>query len=95
MQICFGVARKIEIDDYIHSLNIDTSSKQIRADQITTSSFAEIMKNPITMTLCHAWMDVIAGIAYFCDFLCQKFHTLCWITKNYRLIDLKLKKFKW
>lgn len=94
MQVSFGIARKIKIDDYVHGLNIDTSSEQIRADQITTSSFAKIMKNTITMALCHAWMNIIAGIPYLCDFLCQKFHTLRWIAKNNRLVDLKLEKFK-
>ena len=39
MEIGLGVLGKIKVDDHIHSLNIDTAGKEIRAHQVAAATF--------------------------------------------------------
>lgn len=88
MQICLGRLGKIKIDHHIHSLNINATSKQIRAHQIATNTISKIMENPVAVRLRHARMNVKTGIAKLCNFLGKQLDTTGRIAKNNRLIDL-------
>jgi hypothetical protein len=90
MQVGFGVARKIEIDNDVDGLNVDTTSEQIRADQIATVALTEIVENAIAMLLSHLRVNVVARVANLGDLLSQQLHALSRIAENDGLIDLKL-----
>jgi len=62
MQICFTIFREIEVDNDIHSLDIDTTREEIRTDEITRDTITEVVKNAITMGLKHFSMRVEARV---------------------------------
>ena len=45
MQVSLSVPREIEVDDHIHRKNIDTTSKNICANQASGLSIFEVMVN--------------------------------------------------
>ena len=51
MQISFRHFRKVEIDNNVHSLNVDTTSEQVAADKIATQTLTEVMEHTITIFL--------------------------------------------
>lgn len=62
VEISLRVLREIEVDDNVHGLNVDTSGKQIRANQIPATPVAEIVEDTVTMGLQHLGVDVETGI---------------------------------
>lgn len=92
MEISLRILRKIEIDDHVHGLDVDTTSKKIRADKIAAYTVPEIMKDAVTIVLQHLGVRVKAGVSKFGDFLRKQLHSICRVTENDRLIDLKLGK---
>ena len=60
LQVGFTQFRKVEIDDHVHGLNVDTTCEQIRADKIAAETGAEIVEHSVAMILTHFRMDVIA-----------------------------------
>lgn len=83
---------EIEINNNVHSLYIDTSGEEIRADQIPAQPGSEVMENAISVCLLHLGVDVIAAVAELGDLFRQQFNTLCRIAEDDRLIDLELGK---
>jgi len=63
MQICLAIFREIEVDNDIHSLDIDTTREKVRANEITRDTITEVVKNAITMGLKHFSMRVEARVA--------------------------------
>ena len=59
LQVGFTQFRKVEIDDHVHGLNVDTTCEQIRADKIAAETGAEIMEHSVAMFLTHLGMDII------------------------------------
>ena len=53
VKVSFCVAGKVKVDDDVNCLNVNTTGKQIRANQITAVTLTEIMEHTITMILCH------------------------------------------
>lgn len=51
MKICFRVLRKIEIDNDVDGLNIDTTGEQIGAYKIAANTIPEVMENTIAVVL--------------------------------------------
>lgn len=92
MEISLRILGKIEIDDHVHSLNVDTASKKIRADKIAAYTVPEIMKDAVTIVLQHLGVRVKAGVSEFGDFLRKQLYSICRVAENDRLIDLKLGK---
>jgi len=76
VEVGLGVLGEVKVDDYIHRLNVDTASKEVRADQITADTVAEIVENPVPVVLEHARMRVVAREAKFCNLLCKQFHAI-------------------
>lgn len=56
MEVRLTVFREIEIDNDIHSLNIDTTSEEIRANKVTAYTVPEVMEDSVTMRLEHSSM---------------------------------------
>lgn len=90
MEICLGILREIEINNHVDSLYINTSSEQVRADQITTDTIAKIVEDAISVVLQHTGMGIEARIAKLCDLLREQLHTIGGIAENDGLVDLQL-----
>ena len=71
VQISFTETRKIEVDHHVHRLDVDTTSEQIGANEISAKTRAEIVKNTVAMFLTHFRVDVVATVPQFGDFLRQ------------------------
>ena len=53
VQVGLSVAREVKVDDNVHRLDINTTSQQIGADQISAVSLAEIVEHAVTVILRH------------------------------------------
>jgi hypothetical protein len=47
MQVGVRVLREVEVDDNIHSLDVNTSGEQVSADKTPCLSILEVMIDPI------------------------------------------------
>ena len=90
MEIGFGIFWEIKIDDNIHCLNINTTSKEIRANQVTANAVPEIMKYSITVVLEHLGVTIEARVSEFGDFLSKQLHSICGVAKDDGLVNLEL-----
>ena len=90
MKVSFAVLRKIKVNDDVYCLNIDTTSKEIGADEVTAHAVAEVVENAITVGLQHFCMGVEARVTQLCHFLSQELDTVGGITEDDRLINLQL-----
>lgn len=69
MEIRLSILGKIEINHDVDRLNINTSSKQVRADKVPTNTISEIVENAVPVGLEHFRMGVEAGISELGDLL--------------------------
>lgn len=53
VQVSLAVLREIKVDHHIDSLDIDTTGKEVRTDQVAADAATEIMKYAIAMRLEH------------------------------------------
>jgi len=90
VEVSFGHLGEVEVDDDIDSLDVDTSGEQITADEIATETSSEIVEDPVTVSLSHLGVDVIAGISKLSDLLGQQLDPLCGVAENDALVYLKL-----
>lgn len=89
VQVGLSVLGEIEVDDDVDGLNIDTTSQQIGADEVAAHAVAEIVEHSVTVLLKHAGVRVEARVAEFSDLLGEQFHTVCGVTEDNRLVNLK------
>lgn len=89
MQIGFCSLWEIKIDDNVHSLNVDTSGQQVRADQVTDFALSKFVKHLVSGQLGHFCVGVVTRVAQFGDFLGQQFDSVGGVTENDRLVDLQ------
>lgn len=92
VQVGLGHFREIEVDDHVDGLDINTTSKQVRADQVTASTVAEIVEDSVSVLLTHLGVDVEARVAEFGDLLGEQLDSLGRVTEDDRLIDLQLRE---
>lgn len=90
MQVCLSVLREVEVDDNVDGLNIYTTRQEIRTNEITANTIAEIMENTVAVVLQHAGVRIEAGVSKLCDLLCQKFDAIRGIAEDDGLVDLEL-----
>lgn len=69
MKICLSILREIEIDDNVYRLDINTTSQQIRANQISAHAVAEIVEYAVARLLVHLRMRIETRVAQLCDLL--------------------------
>ena len=60
MQVGLGHLGEVEVDDNVDGLDVDTAGEQVRADQVTASTVAEIVEDSVTVVLTHLGVDVEA-----------------------------------
>lgn len=77
MQVRFCIFREIKIDDDVDCLDIDASSEQIGADEVSADALAEIVEDAVSMSLEHLGVRVEAGISAFGDSFCEEFDSIC------------------
>ena len=57
---------EVEVDHHVHCLDVDATREEIRADQVSTESIAEVVEHAIAMLLRHLLKrDNIRSIARF------------------------------
>jgi hypothetical protein len=56
MKVCLRILGKIEVDNHIHSLNVDTAGKQVRAYQVSANTVPKVMKDTVAVVLKHLGM---------------------------------------
>ena len=92
MEIGLCILREIEIDDHIHSLNVNTTSKKIRAYEVAANTVSKIVKHAVTVVLQHLGVRVEARVSKLGDFLGKQLHSICGVAENNGLIDLEFGK---
>lgn len=80
---------EIEIDDHVDSLNVNTTGKKIRANEIAAYTVPEIVEHTVTVMLQHLRVRVEAGVAKFGDLFRKQLHSVCGVAKNDGLVDLE------
>ena len=92
VQVGLGHFGKVKVDDHIHGLNVNTTSKEITANEVSAQTAPEVMKYTVSMWLRHSSVNIVTGISKFSDFLCEKFDTLSGVAEDNRLVNLKFRK---
>ena len=69
MQVCLTHLGEVKVDDHVDGLNINTTSEQVRANQVAAGAVAEVVENTIAMVLTHARVNVEARVAELSDLL--------------------------
>lgn len=88
MQVSLGHLGKVKVDDNVDSLDVDTSGEEVRADKIAAQSGPEIVKDPVSVCLGHAGVNVVTAVAQLCNLLGQQLDTLGRVAENDALVDL-------
>lgn len=60
MKIGFSIFGEIKVNDNINSLNIDASSKQVGAHQVSATAIAKLVENAVTICLDHLGVRIKA-----------------------------------
>lgn len=90
MKIGFGRLWEVKVDDHIDSLNVDTSSEEVRANKVSRQSIPEIVENSVSVGLLHLGVRVETRVSLFGDLPCEKFNSASVVAEDDRLIDLQL-----
>jgi len=88
VQICLGSLGKVKVDDHIDSLDIDTASQQIRANQVATYTIAEVVEYTVASSLQHPGVRIVAGVTKLGDLLREKLNSVGRVAEDDGLIDL-------
>ena len=69
VQVSFCIFRKVKIDHYIYRLDVDSTSKQIRAHQVSCGTISKLVEDTVSISLFHLSVDVKATVSKLSDFL--------------------------
>lgn len=83
-------AREVEVDDYVHSLHVNTAREQVRAHEVAAQAGAEIVEHAVAVSLRHARVDVVAAVPQLRYLFGQELHSLSRIAEYNGLIYLQL-----
>ena len=92
VEISLRVLREIKVDHDINGLDINATSEEVRANEITAYAIAEIMEDTITVRLEHFGVRIETRIAEFGDFFSEELNAVGGVAKDNGLIDLKLER---
>jgi len=90
MQIRLCVLGKVEVDNHVDRLDINTTRQKIRANKVPAHAIAEVVKDAVTVVLEHAGMRIKAGVSKLGDLLGEELDTVRRVTEDDRLVDLEL-----
>jgi len=71
VEIGLGIFWEIEIDNYVDSLNVDTSGKKVGADQVAADAVSEVVKDAVAVILQHLCMRVETRVPKLCNLFGQ------------------------
>lgn len=89
VEICLSIFGKVEIDDNVHALNVNSTCEKVGCDKVASGTIAKLMKDTITIRLLHLGVDIVAGIAKLGDFLREQFDAVDGVAENDGLVDLQ------
>lgn len=89
MEIGLSILGKVKIDYNIHRLDVNPSSKEVRANQMTGGTISELMEDSVSISLLHLGMDVKTAETKLCNFFRKKLHTINRVAKNNALVNFK------
>lgn len=89
VEVGLSVLWEVEVDDNVHSLDIDTTSQEIGANKVAAVTIPEVMEDAVTVVLKHAGVGVETRVTELGDLLGQKLHTGSRVTEDDGLVDLK------
>jgi len=89
VQIRLGHLWKVEVDDDIDCLDVDSSREEIRADEVPAEAGPEVVEDSVAVRLGHLGVDVVAGVAELSDLFGQQLHSLGRVAENDALVDLQ------
>lgn len=92
VQICLGILGEVKVNNHVHSLDVDTTSQQVRTDEVPTDAVSEVVEHAVSVMLQHARMRVEAGVSKFGNFLSQKLNAVCRIAEYDGLIYLEFRE---
>ena len=92
MEIGLSILREVKVDNDVDSLDINTTSEEIRADKVSTDTIAEVMEDTVSIGLKHTSMTVEARITELGNLLSQEFNPVGGIAEDDRLVDLKFRE---
>ena len=90
MKVGLGILGEVEVDDDVHSLNIDTAGEQVGAHEVAADAIAEVVENTVAGLLEHLGMAVEARISEFRDLLGEELDSVGGVAEDDGLVDLQL-----
>ena len=60
VKVSFGVSWEVKVDDNVDSLDVDTTSEQVGADQVSAVSLTEVVENAVSVVLSHFGVNIVA-----------------------------------
>ena len=88
VEVRFRVLGEIKVDDDVDGLDIDTTSEEVRAHEVSTHAVAEVVEDAVTVRLQHFRVRVEARVSKFGNLLREQFDPVCRVAEDDRLIDL-------
>jgi len=79
---------KVEVDDHVDGLDVNASSQEVGADQVSAQAGPEVVEDSVPVVLGHPRVDVVAAVAEVSNLFGQQLHTLRRVAENDALIDL-------
>lgn len=89
VQVGFGILGEVKVDDNVDSLDINTTSEEIGADEVSADAVAEVVEDAVASLLLHAGVTVEARVAKFGDFLGKQFNTVGGVAEDDGLVNLE------
>lgn len=89
VQIRFCHLWKVEVDDNVDGLDVDSPCEEIGADEVPAEAGPEVVEDPVAVGLGHLGVDVVARVTKLSNLLGKQLHTLGRIAENDALVDLE------
>jgi len=90
MDVAFSLGWKLVVDDESDLLHIDTSGKQVSADEDSDGSRSELLHDNVSLELVHLSVHGADCEVVLCHGLLELFDSLLCITVNKSLVDIKV-----
>ena len=71
VEVRLGSLWEIKVDDDVDSLNIDTSSEEVRTNKVSGQSIPEIVENSVSVGLLHLGVRIETRVSLFGDLSCE------------------------